>query len=197
MLNIWTPEAIQLFILFVVPGFISIKVYELLFPTQQPDSSKQLIDAVSFSSVSFAFLYIPISIVETSSLKTTCLFAYYFFYVFVLFLAPLLWVFIFRKIRMSNWFQSKAPHPTQKPWDFVFAQRKPYWVIVTLKDGRKIGGLFASNSFASSAPAPEQIYLEKEWALNENDRFDKEHEKTGGVIILSAEIVTVEFFTYP
>lgn len=196
MLNIWTPEAIQLFIIFVVPGFISIKAYELLFPSQQPDSSKQLIDAVSFSSLNFAFLYIPIRLIENSAIKTTCPFSYYIFYIFILFLAPLLWVFIWQKIRLSKWFQSNAPHPTQKPWDFVFAQRKPYYVIVTLKNDKKIGGLFASKSFASSTPAPEQIYLEKAWELNENDRFKKEYDETAGVIILSSEIVTVEFFNY-
>ena len=95
---------------------------------------------------------------------------------------------------MSNWFQSNAPHPIQKPWDFVFAQRKCYWVIVTLKNEKKIGGLFSSNSFASSTPAPEQIYLEKAWELNDDDRFEKEHVETAGVIILSSEIVTVELF---
>jgi len=195
LLNIWTPDAIQLFILFVVPGFISIKFYELYFPSQQPDSSKQLIDAVSFGSLNFAFLYIPISIIEHSTIKTACPFAYYSFYIFVLLLAPLAWVLIWRKIRMSNWFQSNAPHPTQKPWDFVFAQRKAYWVIVTLKNGQKIGGLYASNSFASSAPAPEQIYLEEAWQLNTDDRFDKKYEQTAGVIILSSEIITIELFT--
>jgi len=105
MLNIWTPDAIQLFILFVVPGFISIKFYELFFPSQQPDSSKQLIDAVSFGSINFAFLYIPISVIESSSIKNTCPFVYYAFFIFILFLAPLIWVYIWRKIRMSNWFQ--------------------------------------------------------------------------------------------
>jgi hypothetical protein len=194
LLNIWTPEAIQLFILFVVPGFISLKAYELLFPSQQSDSSKQLIDAVSFSSLNFAFLYIPIKLIENQEIKTNCPFFYYISYVFVLFLAPLLWVCIWKKIRLSTWFQSNAPHPTQKPWDFVFAQRKPYYVIVTLKNGTKIGGLYHENSFASSSPAPEQIYLEKSWELNHDARFKKEHNATAGVIILSSEIVTVEFF---
>lgn len=196
MLNIWTPDAIQLFILFVVPGFISIKAYELLFPSQQPDSSKQLIDAVSFSSLNFAFLYIPIRLIENSTIKTICPLSYYIFYIFILFLAPLLWVFFWQKIRLSKWFQSNAPHPIQKPWDFIFSQRKSYYVIVTLKNDKKNGGLFASNSFASSTPAPEQIYLEKTWELNEDDRFDKEHEETEGIIILTSEIVTVEFFNY-
>ena len=196
MLNIWTPESIQLFILFVVPGFISIKVYELLFPSEQPDLSKQLIDAISFSCINFAFLYIPIRLIENSVIKTSSPFYYYITYIFILFLAPLVLVFIWRKIRISNWFQSNVPHPTQKPWDFVFAQRKCYWVIVTLKNEKKVGGLFASNSFASSTPAPEQIYLEKAWELNNDDRFEKEHNETAGVIILSSEIVTIEFFNY-
>lgn len=194
MPTIWTPEAVQLFILFVVPGFISIKAYELFFPTSETDSSKKIIDAISFSSINFAILYVPISLIENSEAKIFCLLGYFLFYLFVLFLAPLLWVWIWRKIRLSNWFQSSAPHPTQKPWDFVFSQRKEYWVIATLKNGKKIAGWYGSNSFASNSPANEQIYLEHSWEINADERFERKYEQTAGVIILSKEIETLELF---
>jgi Family of unknown function (DUF6338) len=86
------------------------------------------------------------------------------------------------------------PHPTEKPWDFVFIQRKPYWAIVTLKDGMKIAGRYDSASFASSAPAPEQLYLEETWVLNADGGFERPRKETAGILILSSEIVTVEFF---
>lgn len=194
MPNIWTPDAIQIFILFVVPGFISIKIYELFFPCSETDSSKKIIDAISFGSINFGILYIPISLVENSTMKSSCWFGYFIFYLFVIFLAPALWVWIWRKIRLSYWFQSRAPHPTQKPWDFVFSQRKEYWVIATLKNGKKIAGWYGYNSFASSTPASEQIYLEQSWELNSDGRFEKRHEQTAGVIILSKEIEVLELF---
>ena len=86
------------------------------------------------------------------------------------------------------------PHPTKRPWDYVFAQRKPYWAIVTLKDGTKIAGRYDSCSFASSAPAGEQIYLEENWVINADGGFERPREDTAGILVLSSEIVSVEFF---
>ncbi len=53
-----------LFIAFVVPGFIAIKAYELLSPSQERDSSSQLIDAVSYSCLNYAVLIWPIYYLE-------------------------------------------------------------------------------------------------------------------------------------
>jgi hypothetical protein len=86
------------------------------------------------------------------------------------------------------------PHPTQKPWDYVFGKRKPYWVIVTLKNGKRIGGRFDSSSFASSSPAIEQIYLEKSWILNNEGGFERQKTNTAGVLIMASDIMTIEFF---
>src|SRR5690606_8066074 len=45
-------------------------------------------------------------------------------------------------------------------WDFVFSQRKPLWVSVQLKDGRRVTGLFGARSFASSDVDPGHLFLE-------------------------------------
>ncbi len=68
-------------------------------------------------------------------------------------------------------------------------------MIVALKDGTKISGSYDSASFASSAPAEEQLYLEEAWVLNDDGGFDRRRESTAGSIILSNEIVTVELFS--
>lgn len=90
--------------------------------------------------------------------------------------------------------QNIIPHPIQKPWDFVFSQRRSCWIIVTLKDGEKVAGKFGHNSFASSAPSEEQIYLEEEWLLNEDGGFERQAEQSAGIIILSSEIRSVELY---
>ena len=48
------------------------------------------------------------------------------------------------------------------------------------------------NSFASSAPAEEQIYLEETWVLNEKGGFERKKNTTAGVIILASEISHIE-----
>ncbi|HBZ5598803.1 TPA: hypothetical protein OOF66_002534 [Morganella morganii] len=61
-----------------------------------------------------------------------------------------------------------------------------------MKDGSVIAGRYAEKSFASSAPAPEQIYLEETWILNEKGGFERAKKQTAGVIILSSEISHIE-----
>lgn len=193
-MNIWEADKFILFFSFVIPGFISIKAYDLFFPSESKDSSKQIIDAVTYSSINYALLFAPILWVENTHAKENCTILYYLFYVFVLFIAPIIWVWIWKKIRETQHFQKNIPHPTQKPWDYVFGQKKPYWVIAKLKDGTEIAGRYGTNSFASSAPAEEQIYLEETWFLNEEKGFDRSKNQTAGIILLSSELISVELF---
>jgi len=195
-MNIWELDKLILFIAFVIPGFISIKIYDLLVPTTKVDSSKMIIDAVAYSSVNYALLTIPILSVETSDLRTMHPTCYALFYFIVLFIAPTIWAILWKWLRTREFFQKNAPHPTLKSWDFVFSQRKPNWIKITLKDGSQVAGKYASRSFASSYPAEEQIYLEETWILNERGGFDRPKKRTDGVIVMSGEIRCVELFTY-
>ena len=188
-----------LFIAFVIPGFISLKTYELLFPGVPKETPKQVIDAVAYSSVNYVLLLWPIYLMESHSVRANYPTAYIFFCVFVLFVAPISWACLFTKLRRSKFFQASAPHPTGRPWDFVFSQRKPYWVVVTLKDGKKYGGRYDENSFASSSPSPDQLYLEEAWHVNEAGGFDRPKKTSAGLLILSTDVSTIELFSieYP
>lgn len=193
-MDIWETDKLLLFIAFVVPGFISLKTYELLFPRAPKKSADQLIDAIAYSSVNYALLLWPIFEIELHDVRSTSPTLYILFYVFVLLLAPILWACLLRKLRTTKFIQKTMPHPTAKPWDYVFGQLKPYWIIVTLKDGKQIAGRYGKLSFASSSPANEQIYLQETWKLKPNGGFDRARVDSAGIIILSSDIVTVEFF---
>lgn len=193
-MDIWEANKLLLFIAFVIPGFVSLKTYELLFPSVSKDTDKLLVDAVAYSSINYALLLWPIYEIETHQIREAHPTAYVLFYVFVLLVAPISWACVLKKLRTTEFLQKVIPHPTAKPWDFVFAQRKPYWAVVTLKDGKKIAGRYDSTSFASSAPAPEQLYLQETWVLNDDGGFERPRNETAGILILSSEIVTVEFF---
>jgi len=193
-LNIWDENKLLLFIGFVIPGFIAIKAYELLTPSQRVDSSKQIVDAIAYSCLNYTLLLWPIFSVESGMLRTESPNLYILFYVFVLFVSPTLWVVAWRFLRECECIQKFIPHPTQQAWDFVFGQRQCHWIIVTLKSGRKIAGKYGSNSFASSGTSDEQIYIEEQWLLNSDEGFERPVEQSSGVIVLSSEIDTVEFF---
>ena len=162
---------------------------------QRIESAKQIIEAATYSSISYALLFWPIVLVEQSELKESYNFLYFLFYIFVLIFAPIIWVWLWKKIRTSESFKNTAPHPTHKPWDYVFSQRIPYWFIVTLKNGTKFAGSYDAKSFSSSAPAEEQLFLEETWVLNDDGGFERPRESTAGIIVLSKEIASVELFT--
>lgn len=64
-------------------------------------------------------------------------------------------------------------HPTKRSWDYVFGSSNPYWVIMHLKNGTRIGAKYSAKSFASSYPAEEQIYVEQAWRHDDNGKFVK------------------------
>jgi hypothetical protein len=84
--------------------------------------------------------------------------------------------------------------PTKKPWDYFFGKRETLWVIVHLKDGIRVGGLYGPDSFASSHPVEEQIYIEQVWELNEKAEFIKPIPRSRGILIPCADVIALEFF---
>src|SRR3990172_7524721 len=107
-MDIWEINKLILFIAFVVPGFISTKVYELVYPASHKDASKIVIDAITFSSVNYALIFWAIYYVEIYDLRSIFPFLYFVFYIFVLFIAPIIWSVIWRSLRTSQWFQANA-----------------------------------------------------------------------------------------
>ena len=182
-----------LFVLFIMPGFISMRVYKLFHPAPDNDTSKILIDVVSYSCINYALLLVPIYLVETNNIFNTHPFLYYVFYLFVLIIIPVLLPILLLKVRQNPIIRQKLPHPMARAWDYFFSTNQCCWVLVTLKNGKKYGGLYSYNSFATSRPEPEQLYLEQHWALDENGDLDHELTDTLGILILTNEIESVEF----
>jgi hypothetical protein len=65
-------------------------------------------------------------------------------------------------------------------------------VLVRLKDGSEVYGLFHENSFAGSDPARRDIYIEAQFHVTEGGEWAP-IEDTGGVLIMGDQIATIEF----
>ncbi|HDO1383462.1 TPA: DUF6338 family protein [Aeromonas veronii] len=180
-----------LFVAFVMPGFIAIKAYELFaVASERKSTSEQLIDAVSYSCINYVIWLPVVYAIESGELRNVHFWLYVLFYFTVLFVSPVAISYLWVKVRIGRFKQ----HPIQRPWDYVFSSLEPHWVLVTLKSGEKIGGYYGPNSFASSSPAPEQIFLQSSWVINEDEGFERVKETTAGILILSSEILYLEFY---
>lgn len=193
-MDIWQADKLSLFLTMVVPGFVSLKVWDLLVPSERRDFSKSLVDAVAYSAINFALLFWLVAYVSRPDLFKESRFGYLTGHFLLLFAFPVFWPVAMLWLMRTKFVSSFVVDPIQKPWDFVFAKREPAWVIVHLRNGGVIGGRYGARSFASSFPAPEQIFIEQIWALDERRNFVHRIERTKGVIVLGEDILAVEFF---
>lgn len=195
-MEVFALDKLILFLVFFVPGFISIKIYDLLVSGEKRDFSKSLPEAISYSCINFAFFSWLILLFCKSPVLRGNMFLFYPFLFVVLFAMPALWPLILLRARTSRLLRKHIIDPVKKPWDYVFGKREPYWIIIHLKDGRRIGGKFGEESFASSYSAEEQIYLEELWRLDENGKFTEKVERSKGAIVSARDIDVIEFFEF-
>jgi hypothetical protein len=67
-------------------------------------------------------------------------------------------------------------------------------MLIHIKDGRIIGGLYGPDSFASSYPEKEDIYLQETWKIDGNGKFLKKIADTKGLLINPDTIEYIELF---
>jgi hypothetical protein len=185
-----------LILLFFIPGFISIKVYDLfIIPGEKRDFSKSFIDAFVYSSINFLLSSWLIYLNIIYEWYKNCFILFAISFIVTIFILPALLPVAFHKLTLSTLLvKYRKIHPVPVAWDFVFGKRERFWVIVHLKNGRLIGGFYGAQSFASSFPNPEQIFLEELWELDKKDRFKKALYQSAGAWIPREEISTLEFF---
>jgi len=184
---------IMILLLFLIPGFISTKVATLIFPSEKTTLSKSYLEVFIYSALNYAaFSWLIFLIFKYGIFNLIILIL---LLLLVLFVAPIFWPIICYHIVDSKFLKNKLRiHHTPLPWDYIFGNRESFWIIVHLKDGRRIGGLYSANSFSSSYPQREQLYLQETWELDKKGAFKKRVERTKGILIKGDEISMVEFF---
>jgi hypothetical protein len=182
-----------LILVFFFPGFISLKVYDLLVPNEKRNFSNDFLDAVSYSLLNLGLLiFLLAPAIYFKWYENIWIFCSLVFMTLVA--CPVLWPVLLRKIHTTKIYGKLFGSPIKRSWDWFFSKKESLWVVAHLKDGRKIGGVFAKNSHASSFPIKEQIYLEVVWKLNEQGGFENPAESSKGIILLGDEILSLEFF---
>ena len=193
-MDIWNVDKLTLFLVFFLPGFISMKVYDLMVPGEPRDVSKSLFEAISYSTLNFGALFWLIAFIQRGDFYQKHFILYSLSIVVIMVIVPACWPFVYLKLSTWRPIARHFVHPIRKSWDYVFGKRDPFWIIVHLQNGQRIGGRFDIESFASSDPAEEQIYLEEVWVLDEEGRFLSPVERSRGIIVMRDEIRAVELF---
>ncbi|TPW18056.1 MAG: hypothetical protein FD130_419 [Halothiobacillaceae bacterium] len=181
-------------LLFFVPGFVALKVYDLFVPGDMRNLSASVLEVVSYSMLCWAVLvplYLAIGLLDGG--VSTIWSAVYLFVGIALWPALLGWLVFNAR---AKWLRGKILHPARTAWDYLFSQGKFYWVLVTTSDGERFGGRYAEKSFATSYPDPHEIYLQELWRVDENGVFMEAVEGSAGILVRRDEVKRIEFFEY-
>lgn len=187
-------DKIWVFIFFIMPGFISLKIYYLINPSKPQELSSQLVNSVMYSCITYA-VHLPI-LFASKKLQdfNEPNFSHWLFLTSLLFIVPILVPISWLWLRNRPSFNRYIPHPVDSPWDWVFRSGKEYWIIITTIDEQKIGGKYGTGSFTSSYPEEPQIYISEQWLLNSDNGFERPINDSAGIIILANQIKNVQLF---
>lgn len=148
----------------LLPGFISIRVYSLIHPSDQKPLKDVILDAVAYSVLNAALLWWFVQDFLAGS--NYLLSSWSVIIVFVV--APAIWPFLLNRLLsiLANWDVVLYRH--RSGWDDFFSRRHPCWLRVHLSDGTLIAGYFGKKSYATLYPQSGHLYIEELWEIDES-----------------------------
>uniref|UniRef100_E6QWP5 Uncharacterized protein n=1 Tax=mine drainage metagenome TaxID=410659 RepID=E6QWP5_9ZZZZ len=188
-LNYLAPGHMSQYFLFFIPGFIAMQVGALLVPVSDIDFSKRIPVAVGYSALNYAVMSIALWFIKLAGRPNLTTIATAAF----MFIVPIIYPFIFKKVREKQWLGITTPYPTA--WDEFFSKRRQYWVRVHFKDSSVLTGWYGQpDSAASQYPEPQQLYISEVWVQSNTGDMQKST-RTAGILVSMTEVSYLEFLT--
>jgi hypothetical protein len=184
---------------FLVPGFIWSAVLSLFVPVRSAAPQVRFLQFLTLSCINHGIWSWALFMIFRSGFVDEHPYRSGSFLGLIIFVSPLTLGVVCGLSQQKEWvirffsrFGIRTIHPIAEAWDWHFGQLKPYWVLVTLKDGSHIYGLFGTRSFAASDSDKRDLYLEEQFHLLETGEWAPV-EDSAGVLIMADEIAAVEF----
>lgn len=183
-----------LFMLLVVPGLISIHIYRLLMPAKDIDWKTVGVEALFYSSLNFAFLLPLLIPIHRGAFFENHPVWYLVAMTVTFLLAPICWPIFLVQAMKSKWIMRKLQLPYPTAWDYFFDKREPAFVLVHLKNGKKIGGFYGDSSYATSFPRDGSLYLQTVIKVDDAGKFLDRIEGSKGLLLKKDDYELIEFF---
>lgn len=190
-------DAVIVILLFLIPGFIARGVFSSIYPVPQPSDMRLVLTAIAWSCVNYGlWAWLLILAWSRGWNKHAAVVA-----ALVLFVSPVGCTLIAGKMMRTAAYRKLRErlgirHPIPKAWDYFFSGGKPCWVVATLKSGKVVGGFYGSQSFVSSYPENEDLYLELLSNMTPEGRLNGITPLTLGGIIRMEDVQLLELFKY-
>jgi hypothetical protein len=186
-------ETLGWFLALVFPGFVSLKVYSLVIPSARRQGGEVAFDLLAYGTINAGINLPMLTTVRSAYAAPDWLEAAAFGT--ALLVVPALTGFVFAQLRKSGFLAGLGIlHPIPRAWDFYFRQGRRALVIITFKDGNMIGGYFGSDSFASSFPHEDDLYIERVCRVDpETGGIVRFVPNSSGMLIHRSDCKTIEF----
>lgn len=196
------PESLSqvlVLLVFVIPGFVLMRVKRVAYPTAEPSAGSTVLDSVALSCVVYALASPVLYISYHYRWPITRPVLFSMLVLFTLLVLPCaLGAFYvrFTKTGTARWLREFLgfPNPDPTAWDYLFRKQRAYWAWLTFKSGKVMAGLFGPNSFASSFPHKRDLYVERLLRLDENGRVVELIEGSAGALVMMEDLERIQFF---
>jgi hypothetical protein len=193
-LDFVTREQLPIVVLLMLPGIVSMKTFDLLVPGELRTAGQQALEVVTYGLLNFGLWYVVVTDVLMPRRESDP-WVFRLGFVGIFFVSPIALGIaanaILRWKRLRRWIR----HPVPTAWDYHFGKGRAGWVLIRLKSGLLVGGLFGPESFASSYPHRD-LYLQQTWTLDQDGRFLEPVQQSKGVIVSMEDCETLEFFSW-
>lgn len=193
-----TVQGLLVLLMLVIPGYLARMVFGAVVTIPQKDHKQILLDSVAWSVFMAPLLvlglYVEARLMTGSDVALFIVVAAWT----VVSFSSLAGLVVGRVCKQRPAVvQRMGLRPlVPKAWDERLGRGEPLLVLATLTDGSRLGGLWGGNSFASSYPADEDIYVEQAWELEpESGRFIRPAQRTAGFWVSAKSIRYLEFWT--
>ena len=189
------------FIFLVVPGFISLRVYETLRGGEGRKFNEVVVDVIMYS---FATDVVVVAVLAGTWFLTTGWLKW-----IMLVAIAIVGLLVLPGFIASWWFRLQQhlaksgilPDPIEKPWDKFFKRisekQMDVGIIVTLTDGSRLGGRYCAPGFVSSSPADEQLHVGESWKIDrDTGEFLELIPGSYGFLIDKKDCSVIEFFDW-
>jgi hypothetical protein len=216
MLDFKGIDNFYLILLFIVPGVIALSVRSKLITGRPPSTTENLLTFLVLSLVYYSF---TIFFIEAAFNVREPWVARATIWICLLLVGPAIFGFVLGVAAQKEWFSSLLEHviraaanyrwtswiankldlsvihviPAAWDWRFSKISRSGSFIMVTFVSGEVVAGYFGSESFASSDTGERDLYIEEEYTISAEGKWESRTEKVG-ILIPVKEIKHIEFW---
>lgn len=187
---------------FIVPGFISDSVLANIVPRKTDGKEVLFLRYFTLSCLNYAFWVWLVYLLPRLEFFRDRPIRSALCWFLIIFVSPVILGLTLGKQSSKGWIRGlllqigiNPIHPVPTAWDFYFNATHAVWVLVTLKDGSRVGGLFGLDSFASSDQNERDFYIQEVFRVNDDGPW-QEIPNNKGILIKGSEMKHIEFWKY-